>query len=341
MNRTCRLTVVGLVMAVFGAEARSQSAGNGRIAFSDADAQGFNQVFTILPDGTNRQQLTTLGENSFPEWSRDGTRLAFVSTRSGNSELWVMDANGANQAQLTFNTPGGNFTPEWSPDGSRIAFASLRTAVGHPEVWVMNADGTNLQRLTFTPNNPGGNTWSLLPSWSPDGTRLVYASTITGSTQLWVINADGTNPVQLTSGNGANFPDSNAPHWSRDGTRITFWSGFESQFGEVWVMNADGTGAQQLTTTVDPRNSDNPAWSPDGTKILFDTNRNAAPGVELWMMDADGANAHLLTTGSGQSTWQPVVTTPPVPIPVSSAWSTAVTAVVLLGAGAIVLRRRG
>ncbi|MFQ5668540.1 MAG: TolB family protein [Candidatus Binatia bacterium] len=104
-----------------------------------------------------------------------------------------------------------------------------------------------------------------------------------------------------------NPPDSNAPEWSGDGSQIVFWSGFESRFGEVWVMNADGTNRQQLTNTTDPMNSDNPAWSPDGTKIVFDSNRSGPGTVGIWLMDADGANPHLLTSGSGQTSWQPVV----------------------------------
>ncbi|MFQ5429891.1 MAG: TolB family protein [Phycisphaerae bacterium] len=289
--------------------AHAQIVGNGRIAFSKPDVFGQPQIHTIQPDGTNEIQLTSLGTNMFPAWSEDGAKIAFSSNRTGSFEIWTMDPDGSNQTQITFNAitpPGGNFVPDWSPDGARFAYASMRNEVGHPEVWVMNTDGTNQTRLTFTPQNPPNvPTWSLHPSWAPDSARIVYASTFSGSSQIWMMNADGSNQVQMTDGNGPDFPESNASEWSRDGSKVAFWSGFETQFGEVWIMNPDGTNKQQLTVTVDPRNSDNPVWSPDGSKIVFDTNR-AGP-VELWVMDADGANpVPLVATSGGPASWQPV-----------------------------------
>lgn len=240
---------------------------NGRIAFSEVDDRGQTQIFTIEPDGSDPRQLTSEGQNSFPAWAPDGTRLAFVSERTGNSELWVMDADGRGQTQLTFDAPRRNFTPDWSRDGRRIVFSSIEEAVGHP---------------------------------------LAYASTISGNTEIWVMNVDGSNPVQLTDGNGPDSPDSNAPEWSIDGSTIVYWSGFESMFGEIWVMAADGSNARRLTETTDPMNSDNPAWSPDGNSIIFDSNR-AGPGqVDIWIMDADGANLRSVTSGRGKSSWQPV-----------------------------------
>jgi len=250
-----------------------------------------------------------------------------------------MDADGSNQTQITSATPGGNFIPEWSPDGTRIVYASLRDTVGHPEVWLMDSDGTHQARLTFTPTNPNGPTWSVHPSWSPDGENLVYASTASGNTQIWMMNADGSNQVQVTSGNGPQFPDSNASEWSRDGSRVAFWSGFETQFGEVWVMDPDGSNSQQLTETPDPLNSDNPVWSPDGSKIVFDTNRSGP--VELWVMDADGADpAPLVATSGGPASWQPVFTPPSEPIPTVSEWGVTATALLLLVSGWVVLHRR-
>ncbi|MFQ5489886.1 MAG: TolB family protein [Phycisphaerae bacterium] len=338
-NRTGTRTVsvrwtLSLVLSALLAQTAQAQVGNGLIAFTQSVGTG-PQIFTIAPDGTNQRQLTFDGSNNFPAFSRDGTRIAFSSTRSGSAEIWIMDTDGSNQTQITFGTPGGNFIPEWSPDGTSIAYASQLDSVGHPEVWVMNADGTNQTRLTFTPPNPNGPTWSVHPSWSPDGQKLVYASTATGNTQIWRMDADGANPVQITNGNGPQFPDSNASEWSRDGSAVAFWSGFETQFGEVWIMSPDGSIKQQLTQTTDPFNSDNPVWSPDGSKILFDTNR-AGP-VELWIMDADGANpTPLVATAGGPASWQPVLQ----PVPTISQWALLLMALLLLVAGSAVLRRR-
>ncbi len=311
--------------------------GNGRIAFTKETPTG-QQIFTILPDGTGETQLTFQGTSTFPGWSRDGSKIAFSSTQSGISEIWSMNADGTNQTRITFATQGGNFIPEWSPDGTKIAYASLQDATGHPEVWVMNADGTNQTRLTFTPVNQNAPTWSVHPSWSPDGQQLVYASTATGNTEIWMMNADGSNQTPITNGNGPQFPDSNASEWSRDGSTIAFWSGFETQFGEVWIMNPDGTNRTQLTQTQDPFNSDNPVWSPDGSKIIFDSNR-AGP-VQLWIINADGTNpTPLVDTAGGPASWQPVVTTVGAPVPTVSQLSMVAMTLILLVTGVMVLRR--
>ena len=87
-----------------------------------------------------------------------GNRIAFVSNRDGNFEIYVMDADGSNQTRLT-NDPGWDTMPAWSPDGSRLAFGSDRD--GNAEIYVMDADGSNQRNLT---NNPA---WDGDPAWSP------------------------------------------------------------------------------------------------------------------------------------------------------------------------------
>ncbi len=84
-----------------------------------------SQIFTFAPDGSDRRALTTSGYNVMPGWSRDGRRIHF----SANRELWVMNADGGERRQPTFDTPGGNFTPVESPDGRRIAFSGQRARI--------------------------------------------------------------------------------------------------------------------------------------------------------------------------------------------------------------------
>ena len=170
--------------------APSRSYYNGRVACSERIVGGSESaIFTYASDGSDRRILTTSGYNIMPSWSWDGRRILFSSNLGGAAaEIWVMDADGGNKRQLTSGTQGGNFTPVESPDGTQIGFSSLRRSVGHPEVWVIDADGTNQQRLTTTVVIPGqGDVWSLHPSWSPDGERIVYASTSSG------LNSDPDN----------------------------------------------------------------------------------------------------------------------------------------------------
>jgi len=285
--------------------------GNGRIAFTrfiNGPPNGIPQIFTVAPDGTDERQLTFAGRNEYPAWSKDGTKLAFSSNRSGGFEIWTMNPDGSDQRQITHSGPVGSFVPDWSYDGTRIAYAFLDQGVGHPEVWVMNADGSQQTRLTNTPPSGGQFTWSLHPTWEPGDTRIYYASTASGVSQVWGMFSNGLGKEQKTFGLGPDTPHANAPKFGRDG-RLAFWAGVEGQYGEVWTWDMPGSGSpRRLTTTPDPQNSDNPSWSPDGTKLLFDSNRpSPSGGVNIWSIALDGSNQRLLIPGGiGQTSWQPV-----------------------------------
>ena len=94
---------------------------NGLIVWQRNDSLNHRDIWTMHPDGTGKTQLTNTGNNEQPSWSPDGTRIVFVSTRDGNHDIYVMDADGANPTRLTNNTDteGG---PVFSPDGTKIAF---------------------------------------------------------------------------------------------------------------------------------------------------------------------------------------------------------------------------
>ena len=145
-----------------------------------------------------------------PVWSPDGQRLAFASSRDGNTEVYVMDADGTNPTNLTQNADTDGWNIVWSPDGQRIAFTSERD--GNTEVYVMDADGTDPTNLAQN----AGDDWA--PVWSPDGQRLAFTSNRDGNTEVYVMDADGTDPTNLTQSAGDDW----APVWSPDGQRIVF-----------------------------------------------------------------------------------------------------------------------
>ncbi len=278
---------------------RSATPAAGMILAVIADDSGRPQVFAVDPGGAGRRQLTfSDGAKAFAAWSRDRRQVAFSWTSSGAPEIWVMHADGSALHPLTSPPGSGNFVPSWSPDGSKIAFTSVRT--GHPEIWVMNVDGSGQRQLTKT-DTPGG---SNAPSWSPEGSRIAFASDRDGPTEVFTMAPDGSAVEQLTQPLGDQFPDSNVPVWSPDSHRIAFWSGIEGQFGQVWLMNADGSNRKPLTSCQPPHNCDNPAWSPDGTQIIFDTNRRDR--IETWLMNADGSQQRPLlpfSYGAGRLPW--------------------------------------
>lgn len=228
-----------------------------KIAFALAGPERTN-IYVMDDDGTNPVRLTSHdGGDVQPAYSPDGNRIVFssyqVDFEAGVDEqvpdLWVMNADGTGQERLTFfdhslfEHGAGASWPRWSPDGSRIVFT-----LGF-QIWIINPDGTDPQQLTTEGIN-------FMPSFSPDGARIVYGSDITGSTaDVWVMNADGTSPVRLTNGNGG----AGTPTYSPDGSHIAFYSTRNGNT-DVYLIDADGSHEVRLTT--DPALDISPRFGP-------------------------------------------------------------------------------
>jgi Tol biopolymer transport system component/DNA-binding winged helix-turn-helix (wHTH) protein len=138
----------------------------------------------------NRAIISSTRHDFAPQFSPDGKRIAFVSGRSGNTEIWVCGSDGSSPVQLTsFRGPQVS-TPRWSPDGGRIAFDS--DAEGGWDVWMIGANGGKPVRMATHPANDGN------PSWSRDGRWIYFDSARTGEQQVWKIPADGGEAIQVT-----------------------------------------------------------------------------------------------------------------------------------------------
>jgi Tol biopolymer transport system component len=220
--------------------------------------------------------------------------VSFLSNRSGNWDLWIMDADGSNPRALT-NTPGADeHSPAWSPSGKTIAFSSDRDG-GDWEVYVVDADGKNPRNLTRTPG------FDYSPNWSPDGKRIAFVSERDGNAEIYVMNADGTGQRRMT--NDPAFESLGTAAWSPDGKRLTYMAGIGGQI-EIMVRDVDTGEPRQLTT------GNAPVWkpeigapinvsagfSPDGASILYVSGSHSGRDArsELRVMDADGRNAHPL-----------------------------------------------
>ncbi len=211
-------------------------------------------------------------------------RIVFASERSGNIELYIMNADGSDQRRLTDN-PAEDDRPAVSPDGQWIAFQSDRD--GNSEIYVMRVDGSELRRVT---TNPGKDH---LPKWSPDGRWILFSSERNGVFDLYAIRPDGTGLRRITRDE---FYDGYAS-WSK-GDWIVYHSGEGEKAYTTWeivVIKADGSGRRQLTHN--DVNDWSPNWSPDGRSILFISRRGGDPAI--YMMDADGSNPRLVYDSPG------------------------------------------
>lgn len=230
-------------------------------------------------------------------------RIAFVSTRDGNSEIYVMNPDGSDQKRLT-NNVFDDLAPAWSPDRKKIAFVSGRD--GNYEIYVMNADGSNQVRLTSDPASD----W--YPTWSPDGKMIAFNSNRGGAPyEIFVIEADGIGePIQLTHNTFGDW----GPSWSPDGTKIVFATdrhrpSKEDRGSEIYVMqlNPDWSVVETWLTKELPRSTKKwyPKWSPDGTEIAFSS--DAEGDWDIYVMSADGTNVRNLTAMPNvySSDWYP------------------------------------
>jgi Tol biopolymer transport system component len=218
-----------------------------------------------------------------------GGRIVFESIREGDLDIFVMDADGRNQINLTADYPGDDASPSWSPDGAEVAF-QREGPDGNVDIYVMLPDGTGVARLTTDPAFDGA------PAWSPDGTRIAFFSQRNGgfgSEEIYVMDADGRHQVNLSRRPGR---DAN-PAWSPDGSKIAF-----DGDGQIIVMDADGTG--QVNLSANDGIDTAPAWSADGTLIAFETTRDG--DEEIYVMDAaDGRRQTNVTVAATSAETDP------------------------------------
>lgn len=223
-------------------------------------------------------------------------RIAFVSNRRGNEDIYLMTPNGeADPVSNLTNNPARDWDPAWSPTGDRIIFNTDRD--GHDTLYVMSADGSNTGPLFSVDTH---NDYDA--SWSPDGKRIVFASDRAGmGREIFVANSDGTNIIQITDDKTLKGD----PIWSPDGTELVFWK--QENNGEIHMYRLNPeTEAILRITSLGPANGA-PVWV--GDTIFFDTNREgfwyifsmASNGDSPERISTDGVNSGRVTVAPDNS----------------------------------------
>lgn len=231
-----------------------------------------------------------------PSWSPDGSRLAFISNRTGAFKVYIGWIDSVGMTRLTEGTAEDD-SPAWSPDGSQIAFVSTRD--GNPEIYRMNADGSAQVRLT---NDPGVD---IHPIWSGDGRSILWNSSRSSRNaedpetfEVFAMDADGGGVRRLTTGGVATYAS-----WSPDGTRLLYRRQVADGNSVIVIADRDGV---ETRLTQDPSRDGWPAWSPDGRRVVFA--REDSSGAAIMVIGDDGSGLTRISTGPGRWTnprWSP------------------------------------
>jgi WD40-like Beta Propeller Repeat len=290
------LAVVSLAAWALAVPAHAAFPGaNGKINFDSSRSPPGH--YFMNPDGSASAQAPASGV-----WSPDASRVLF---QCSGGYYCVFRADGTYDTENAF---GGNIHGlNWSPDGNDIIAGTQ----------LCGADFCDPAKVQYTgyPSGPGGTVTSqddFAPAWSPDGTKVAFVTYRNDpvnkrNSELYVSNVDGTGQVRLTNGPGSegmyqeDVDDDvqSLPSWSPDGTKIAFASTRDDPNpatcspcrSEIYVVKPDGTGLQRLTNTGGQNVK--PVWSPDGTKIAFQTNRDG--NQEIYSMNPDGSGQTNLT----------------------------------------------
>ncbi len=263
-----------------------------KIAFM-SNRDGFWDIYMMNSDGSAQIRLThdeMKGPFAFSV-SPDSKKIAYISDKSGNPELWVMDITTNEITQITETEVVDEGSPSWSTDGENIIFHS-------------NANNINLYQIIevdFPVKNKipkfqllysDGKINALHPVYSPDGSSLLYSAVDSnGATTLHIYSFFNKKDLAITKKDDQAINGS----WSKDGKTIIYWTNSNG----IFRINTDGTDNAQIGTIKNIKGS--PFFSPDGSKIIISRGFGFAEDYNVWIIDSDGRNPQKLTTSGGIS----------------------------------------
>jgi TolB protein len=244
---------------------------------------GVAELYVMDVDGASPLNLSSQGEGALlardPTWSTNG-RLAFMSERDGQQDIYVVSADGSGFAAISHN--GGASKPTWAPGADDIAYQ--RIVEGNNDIYRAGGTGGGgiTTRLTNQPDFDG------VPKWSPEGSTIAYVSEQPSYREIWSMTVTGASEAVLVPATPTHILDF---EWSVDGEQIVFeWS------GEIEVVDADGSN--RINLTDDGYSDNDPSWSPDGDHIVFMSTRDG--NEEIYAMMSNGLEITNVSNDAGE-----------------------------------------
>jgi TolB protein len=271
---------------------------NGEIAFV---RQG--DIWAIGPDGSGLQRVTSdPAPERDPAWSPDGSRLAFVRERNGNSDIWTAAADGSDPRQVT-TTDADEAAPAWSPDGTRLVFSRFRAQIMGFDLFIAAASGAGAHRI-----------WeqAVGADWQPGGDRIAVAAGLGENSWIAFVGPDGQDYGLLPTVRSQDGPPGldSAPSWAPDGSRLAYFRGRYDEHGgltPVLAVNHFSTSEAVLDAREGFYDS---SWSPDGMQVAYSLLS------QIWIVPAAGGEPRQVTfsaLGASEPAWRPIP--PPLPVP--------------------------
>lgn len=301
MRRLFVLAIVATAVVALAGSAAAKPAGtNGKLVVNADSTTGTQPVYTVNPDGSDQQLLFDNAEAG--QWSPDGRRIALTLFEpSDHTVIYNVDTGVTTDLGLLSRYPDlALYCGVWSPDGSRLACEGFGQTDGNLNgvYTVRSSDGGDLRRVTADPNGDD------CPSdYSPEGKRLVISRASDTSFEIDTVKLDGSGLRHITPA-GTDF-DYCSGSWSPQGNEILYSAHVpDSERSTIWEVHSDGTGLHEIPVPgcgglrSDPSSigCQNPVWSPDGRKLMFERHfLTPSDHFDLYTVNADGSGLFQVT----------------------------------------------
>lgn len=333
MRKSIVLALVGFLMILWGCDNNDPFRPRLVLDLTDvypdvlfvSESLGSQHIYAV--HDTARGDILDISVNDAeldPTWSHDGRKFAYANIHLFNqstgqplhSNIYIRNMDSSKITPVTYNKYYLdtnfifqdivlNLRPDWSLTTNKIVFISNRDSTFDIySTTVTDSLYADTQAVRLTDEDDKLNVYCY-PSWSPDGSKIVYTSSKTGNEEVWIMNADGSGKTQLTD---LNASIAGRPRFSPSGDKIAFYSSYSKNGNDslnIFIMNSNGTNVQKITQSG---NNIDPAWAPDGSKIVF-AKRSTSKGY-IYIINRDGTEEKKMISKDSRSyypIWKPAL----------------------------------